>query len=119
MSVRRSRIASIPLAVGLTLLSALIPAAGQVENIRCHTLPLEPANSYGGGSARVVSEVVDGVTVLVLLPPGYDTSGDRYPTVYLLQGGANHVDCFLGKTDLIEFTAAQPSDRQAIVSCRT
>jgi S-formylglutathione hydrolase FrmB len=28
-------------------------------------------------------------TVRILLPPGYDTSGDRYPTLYLLHGCCN------------------------------
>lgn len=82
--------------------------------IRCHAFPVD-ATSYQGASPRVRAESVAGITTLVLVPPDYDTSGASYPAVYLLQGGINHVDCFLGKTDLIEFTASQPPERQAIV----
>lgn len=104
------------LTVAATLVATLSVANAATEDllIRCHTIPLRPS-SNPGPSPRVVADRVGGVPMLVLLPASYETSTARYPVVYLLQGGVNHMDCYLGKTDLIAFTASQPADRQAIV----
>jgi S-formylglutathione hydrolase FrmB len=93
--------------------AAYAPAAAQ-DVIRCHTIPLDPS-SYHGDSARVRVDAVGEVPMLVLVPADYDESTRCYPVVYLLQGGINRFDCFLGETDLIAFTASQPVNRQAIV----
>jgi S-formylglutathione hydrolase FrmB len=110
----RRKVRSVTLAVITSLLAAASAWAIPEDAIRCHALPQDPT-SYHGSSPRVRAVDVAGVTTLVLVPPDYDTSGASYPVVYLLQGGINHVDCFLGKTDLIEFTASQPQERHAIV----
>lgn len=88
-------------------------AEADFDFVRCSLLE---DHSYDGHSSRVVSDAADGIPFLVLLPADYESATTtRYPVVYLLQGGANDVDCFLGKTDLIDFTATRPTDRHAIV----
>ncbi len=52
---------------------------------------------------------------IVVLPPGYEHSGRRYPVVFLFHGGLGDADEWLLATDLLEFTERQPEPEQAIV----
>src|SRR5688500_10738362 len=70
---------------------------------------------YTGDDPRVREIDVEGLRVVVLLPPGYDASRERYPVIYLHAGGAHTPDAnFLNNTDLIAFTA-DPDTPKAIV----
>jgi S-formylglutathione hydrolase FrmB len=57
----------------------------------------------------------------VILPPGYATSGRRYPVVYLLAGGLENQDSWiagtllLGPSSLLSFLTALAPAQQAIV----
>jgi S-formylglutathione hydrolase FrmB len=53
----------------------------------------------------------------VSLPPGYDEPGNvrRYPVLYLYPGGTQNRNAWLESSDLLAFTAALPSEQQAIV----
>ena len=70
---------------------------------------------YTGNDPRVREIDVEGLRVVVLVPPGYDEGTERYPVVYLHAGGLHTPDAnFLNNTDLIEFTA-HPQTEKAIV----
>jgi diacylglycerol O-acyltransferase/trehalose O-mycolyltransferase len=101
-------------AIGAAVVGASPEPAVAQSPIRCTTLAAEDIR-YEGGSPRVVADEVAGVPLLVLLPPGYEDSKRSYPALYYLQGGVNTVDCVLAQTDLVEFTGAQPPERQAVV----
>lgn len=57
----------------------------------------------------------------VLLPPGYDADARRYPVLYLFSGGAGGHGFYQDRwawllgTDLVDWTASLPANRQAIV----
>jgi S-formylglutathione hydrolase FrmB len=74
--------------------------------------------TYTGQNARLRTETIGGRRVFVVLPVGYDAnSRTRYPVVYLLPGGGTPPDDYLFDlgADIFSFTAAQPSNRQALV----
>lgn len=64
---------------------------------------------------RLHRAVVDGVDVAVVLPPGYDRDGRRYPVLYLLHGAQGDEDSWIQYGGLLEDTAARPTHEQAIV----
>lgn len=70
---------------------------------------------YQGDDPRMRLESVGGRSVFVLVPPGYDESNERYPVVYLIHGGVNDHHGFPAQTDVVDFSAAQPPGRRAIV----
>lgn len=99
----------------LVAFAALVPGRAPAEPGQwCNTIPLAD-DTYAGTDSRVRVEVIDGTRTVVLVPPRYHSSNARYPVLWLFHGGLSHEDCFLSKTDLITFTAAQPADRQAII----
>ena len=60
------------------------------------TAPDAAAQSRTARTVRFASEVLAGsqATFAILLPPSYDTSGKRYPVVYLLHGGTQNHTAF-------------------------
>lgn len=115
MTARRAARRPVALAWLVAACWLLPPAAGaQLSPVRCTTLPAEDVK-YDGRSPRVMRDAVDGVAMLVVVPPGYAASSASYPVLYYLQAGINTVDCLLAQTDLVAFTGAQPPQRQAIV----
>lgn len=100
----------------VVLLTALLvaPIARAEPGQWCGTVPPRD-ETYTGDDPRVRLEKIDGTRTVVLVPPGYGTSGRSYPVVWLFHGGLSHEDCFLLNTDLLIFTEDQPDDWQAIV----
>jgi S-formylglutathione hydrolase FrmB len=80
----------------------------------CEIPPVNTGPPYAQ-SPRVRVDKVNGRDVIVLLPPGYATSHADYPVLYFFHGVISRPDCLFTKTDLLEFTAGQPTDKQAIV----
>jgi S-formylglutathione hydrolase FrmB len=100
------------LATRLVAILLLTPTAARAIATGCDAAF---SAEYTGGSDRVRVEVIGGRRVLVLVPTDYDSSSRSYPAAYLMHGGLNNPDWYLTGTDLVEFTAGQPADRQAIV----
>jgi S-formylglutathione hydrolase FrmB len=102
--------------IALLLTTAQLgPAPGRaVAESICDSLAPSAAR-YEGGDPRVRELDIDGYRVVVLVPPGYDESTERYPVVYLMPGGGHTPDAtYLINTDLIEFTA-DPTTPKAII----
>ena len=71
-------------AAGLGL-SAVSQAQGSLEQLRVHSPSLE-GNLQGNDAVR---------DVYVYLPPGYQSSGKRYPVLYFLHGYAVTADVYV------------------------
>src|SRR5690349_24074344 len=76
--------------------------------------PLDPVCAEPGGQTdtpphpRLHRDVVAGVDVAVVLPPGYDRDRRRYPVVYLLHGAQGDEDSWIEYGGLLEDSAARP-----------
>jgi S-formylglutathione hydrolase FrmB len=71
-------------------------------------------STYSGGDPRVSEVTVAGRQVLVLVPPGYASSGQRYPVVFLLHGGGSNAPDWVANSDVVNFTA-RPDVTPAVV----
>ena len=103
--------------ITLLLVAMLLPLPGTAaaENACYANIPVPSAARWPGGDERVREFELEGRRILVLVPPGYDTSPERYPVVYLIQAGASTPDgTYLLSTDLIGFTG-RPDVPPAIV----
>lgn len=83
-------------AAGLGL-SAVSQAQGSLEQLRVHSPSLE-GNLQGNDAVR---------DVYVYLPPGYQSSGKRYPVLYFLHGYAVTADVYV--EDVLDIPAATDS----------
>jgi S-formylglutathione hydrolase FrmB len=94
----------------LAAVIALLPAAAaRADPGNCATdQPPAP-------SPRIVHTAVDGLSLNLLLPTGYATSGRSYPVLYLLHGGDYDENTWLDETDLASFTTPLAGDEAAIV----
>jgi S-formylglutathione hydrolase FrmB len=95
------------LAIAATFAAAAVPAAANKSSC---TADLPPA-----ASPRIVRPTVDGLTMNVLLPSDYATSGRRYPVLYLLHGGLYNENTWLDQSDVERFTRPFEGDQAAIV----
>lgn len=108
---RRSLVALL-IAVSASIAAAIAPIAARAESgTGCN-------QAFGQmpfpGDPRVVSINVGG-PVKVLLPSDYDTSGRRYPVLYLLHGAQGNEDSWLNFSDILGFTAPFTGNQAAIV----
>ena len=97
-------------AATVAALLAIAPAASAADPNGCQLDPNPPAES-----PRIVGGEVDGIPYNVLLPSDYETSGRRYPSLYLLPGRQYSEHSWLRKTDLAEFTKGMTGERGVIV----
>jgi S-formylglutathione hydrolase FrmB len=94
-------------AVAATLAVAALPAAANTSSCTADGSP--------ASSPRIVRPTVDGLTMNVLLPSDYATSGHSYPVLYLLHGGFYNENTWLDQSDVERFTRPFTGAQAAIV----
>jgi S-formylglutathione hydrolase FrmB len=94
-------------AVATALVLTAVPA--QANKSAC------VADQPPAASPRIVRPTVDGLTLNVLLPSDYASSGRRYPVLYLLHGGYYDEDTWLDQSDVERFTRPFTGAQAAIV----